>query len=235
MSTSALASEANTPVAPWWHTCLVLLILAATSVSGAHFHGLPRVPIAGMSPKVEAYVVTLAVEWLTVLLIWAGLRSRGLSVGDLVSGRWRKISAFLKDLGWAIAFLAVAVPCLTLVSHVLHANYDAKAMLPTTGVQLTLWLLLAATAGFCEELTFRGYLQRQFGAWTGSRVVGVAIQGLAFGLAHGYQGWRMMTLIMVFGWMFGALALWRRSLLPGMLAHCLQDSAGGLAGFFAHH
>jgi membrane protease YdiL (CAAX protease family) len=45
----------------------------------------------------------------------------------------------------------------------------------------------------------------------------------------------MMVVIAVFGWMFGALALWRRSLLPGMLAHGLQDGVSGAIGFFMHH
>ena len=233
MSVSATAADVTAPVAPWWHTVLILLLLGIGSATSAHFHGFPRFPIDGMPPKVASYVVTLGMEWLTVLLIWWGLRSRGLAIRDLVSGRWQKVSSFFKDLGWAIAFLLVALPCLQLVGYVLHANYSPKAILPSTVVELVLWLLLSATAGFAEELMFRGYLYRQFSGWTGSRLAGLGLQGLAFGLAHGYQGWRMMTLIMVFGWMFGALALWRRSLLPGMLAHWIQDSAGGLIGFFA--
>ena len=232
-ATATPASDATTPVAPWWNTVLILLLLAAGSAASAHFHGLPRFPIPGLRPRVAAYIVTLLMEWFTVLLIWWGLRIRGRSIFDLISGRWQKVSTFFKDLGWAVAFLVVAFPSLQLIARLLHANYDAKAILPATVPELILWLLLAATAGFCEELMFRGYLYRQFSGWTGNRIAGMALQGVAFGLAHGYQGWRMMTLIMIFGWMFGALALWRKSLLPGMLAHWLQDSGGGLLGFFS--
>lgn len=234
MASTATASDVSTPVAPWWHTALVLLILGATSAASAHFRNLPRVPVGGISPRMRGYITALAIEWLLVLVIWIALRRRGMRIRDLVSARWTKGIFFLRDLGLAVAFLVVATPSLQLLSRLLHANFNAGAMLPTSGVELMVWLLLAASAGFSEELTFRGYLNRQFSAWSGSQLLGVGLQGLAFGLAHGYQGWRMMTLITIFGWMFGALAVWRKSLAPGMLAHGIQDSAGGILGFLAH-
>jgi uncharacterized protein len=39
-----------------------------------------------------------------------------------------------------------------------------------------------------------------------------------------------MLLIAVYGTTFGLLAIWRRSLRPGMLAHFLQDAIGGILG-----
>jgi membrane protease YdiL (CAAX protease family) len=42
-----------------------------------------------------------------------------------------------------------------------------------------------------------------------------------------------MVAIMVHGWLLGMLAHWRKSLLPGMLAHGLQDSIGGIVAFFS--
>jgi len=90
-------------------------------------------------------------------------------------------------------------------------------------------LLLALTAGFCEEIVFRGYLQRQFSTFTGAPYAGVVVQGFIFGAAHGYQGVKYMLLIAVYGCMFGVLALLRRSLRPGIIAHFLQDGIVGLA------
>jgi hypothetical protein len=43
----------------------------------------------------------------------------------------------------------------------------------------------------------------------------------------------MILIIAVYGCMFGALALWRRSLRPGIIAHFLQDSISGI--FLARH
>ena len=63
-----------------------------------------------------------------------------------------------------------------------------------------------------------------------SRAAGLILQGIAFGLAHGYQGKAMLT-IMVQGWVLGLLAYWRRSLRAGMLSHGVQDSPGGIVAF----
>jgi membrane protease YdiL (CAAX protease family) len=54
--------------------------------------------------------------------------------------------------------------------------------------QLAAWGTLATTGGFFEELIFRGSLMQQFRAWTESIVWAVVIQGILFGLAHGFYG-----------------------------------------------
>jgi hypothetical protein len=42
-----------------------------------------------------------------------------------------------------------------------------------------------------------------------------------------------MLLISIYGICFGVFARWRRSLRPGMVAHALEDAAGGVLGFLA--
>jgi membrane protease YdiL (CAAX protease family) len=49
-----------------------------------------------------------------------------------------------------------------------------------------------------------------------------------FGTVHIYQGWKQTIVIAVFGAMFGTLAVNRRSLKPGMMAHSFQDAAVGI-------
>jgi membrane protease YdiL (CAAX protease family) len=71
---------------------------------------------------------------------------------------------------------------------------------------------------------------RQFRAWSGSWVVAVIAQSVAFGLAHGYY-LRAMVAIMTYGCLLGLLAHWRKSLRPGMIAHALQDVLGGVLGY----
>lgn len=88
---------------------------------------------------------------------------------------------------------------------------------------MSLWIVMALSAGFCEELIFRGYLQRQISDLTDSAVAAVLLQALLFGLAHGYQASRNMTLISVLGVLYGILAFFRKSLIPGMLAHAASD------------
>jgi membrane protease YdiL (CAAX protease family) len=47
---------------------------------------------------------------------------------------------------------------------------------------------------------------------------GLLLQALVFGAGHGYQGARLMLVITIYGCLFGWLAIWRRSLRPGMVA-----------------
>jgi membrane protease YdiL (CAAX protease family) len=222
------------PIAPWWHTVVVLAPIAIGSVASAYQHGLPDANLPGVSHRLSSYVTVLVEEWLGVLLVWLALRRRGLAVGTLVSGHWQTPRAFFKDLGLAIGFMIVVVPLVGALAYLLGAsNNTALANIPPKAAfELVVFLALAASAGFAEELVFRGYLTQQFSAWTGSYATAVILQGIVFGLAHGFYG-KAMLAVMLQGWLLGLLANWRKSLRPGMLAHGLQDSIGGIVAFFS--
>jgi len=224
------------PIGPWWQTVLILVPIAVTSVASWCQHGFANLHLPGMSSRLSGYTTVLAMEWLIVLLIWLALRHRGCSARDLISGRWPTLAAFFKDLGIALGFMAVVIPVVGLLVHFIGggAAQDAgvRAITPTTPFELLVFLVLAVSASFSEELLFRGYLTQQFFAWTGSHFFAVIAQGALFGLAHGYYG-RAMLAIMVQGCLLGLLAHWRESLRPGLLAHVLQDVLGGTIAFFA--
>ena len=88
---------------------------------------------------------------------------------------------------------------------------------------------MSVTAGFCEELVYRGYLQKQFLALTGNVAVAVLAQGVLFGVGHWYQGIKMVIIITLLGVLFGVFTYRRKSLRPGMIAHALGDVANLLA------
>jgi CAAX protease family protein len=231
---TAVADNRKHPIAPWWHTVLVLAPIAIASVASAFQRGLPNANLPGMSHRLSSYFTVLVEEWFGVFLIWLAIRRRGLAMSSLVSGRWRTFSAFFKDLGLAIGFLVVVVPLVGVLAYFLGAgtNNAVANVPPKTVVELLVFLTLNASAGFGEELVFRGYLTQQFSAWTRSGAIAVVLQGIVFGLAHGFYG-KAMLAIMLQGWLLGLLAYWRKSLRPGMLAHWLQDSIGGIVAFFS--
>jgi membrane protease YdiL (CAAX protease family) len=105
------------------------------------------------------------------------------------------------------------------------------ALAPHTYLEAGLFVLLSVCAGLCEEIIFRGYLQSQFRAMGRSAIIGIVAAAAIFGLAHGYQGGRMMIVIGVYGMFFGILAHFRKSLRPGMMAHAFQDSLSGIVLF----
>jgi len=218
-------------VAPVWHTTVVVLFLLGLSFVGAHlklhtgFGGHGRTP---------SYLIVIVVEWATLAFVWWGLSRRGVRMSDLVGGSWARPVHFLRDLGIGVAFILIFGGAVQALAHLLKAapTQAMLTMLPQTRLEMIVWIVMSMTAGFCEEVTFRGYLQRQFSALTHTLAGGIVLQSVVFGLGHGYQGWKLMSLIALYGAFFGLLAHWRESLRPGMLGHALQDTAGGLLARF---
>lgn len=218
----------HSAVAPAWHTAVVLCILLGFSLMGGITGNLPGI---GAKGRAGGYLVVMAMEWSVVVFIRLGLGQRGLSVSDLIGGSWTSPLAVLRDLGIAVVYvLLCGFGLVNGLGYLLKAVPAAGMtnLLPRTGMESILYLLLALTAGSCEEFIFRGYLARQFSALTQSRGGGIVLQGIVFGAAHGYQGWKFMVIIAVYGSLFGMLAQWRRSLRPGMVGHFLQDGVGGI-------
>jgi membrane protease YdiL (CAAX protease family) len=107
-----------------------------------------------------------------------------------------------------------------------HAT-SIQTLLPQRTVEILLWMGVSISAGICEELVFRGHFQRQFHAYTHSRWIALFLQAVLFGVSHGYQGAAACAKITILGALYGSLALWRKSLRPGMMAHAWSDILSG--------
>jgi hypothetical protein len=194
---------------------------------------------AAVNPhRVRSYVLTIFFEWLLFVFVVVGVRRSGASVLLVLGDHWHSARQVLRDIGIAAAFWLVSAGILFILGRLLRVAALARNMdfiLPHGGAELTLWIALSVTAGICEETIFRGYLQRQFIALTKSAPAGILLSAAAFGVAHVYQGFRMVILIGVFGAMFGILAYWRGSVRPGMIVHAWQDSLGGVVNALMRH
>jgi membrane protease YdiL (CAAX protease family) len=219
----------NYAVAPAWHTVLLVLIMLGLSGVSAYSQGLPS--IGNTRNQIARYVTAIVMEWLILGFIWFGLRLRKQRMRVLLGENWGGARQILRDLGIGALFLIASNLILSLISHLLKAAPNAAiiGLLPHTPAEIAVFSLLTVTAGICEEMIFRGYLQRQFSVFFRSAAVGVVLQGIMFGASHGYQGPKFMLIIVVYGVLFGLLAQSRRSLRPGMIAHFLQDLTIGIA------
>ena len=217
-------------LAPLWHTAVVLFVLIGASLGGSRgVHPLVR------HSKIPQYLWTMTWEWALTGFVYLGIRKR-MKLRDLIGGRWDNAEEVLVDVLIACGFWLAAVAVLGLGGKLMHLDEAGKFdslrrqlgfLIPGTILELLVWLCLSVTAGICEEIIFRGYLQRQFAGITGSMLAGVLLSAAVFGAAHGYEGGPRMLLIGVFGLMFGLLAWWRKSLRPGMIAHAWHDAISG--------
>ena len=230
-------------LAPWWHTALLVLLIIGLSLAGVR-----QLRSIGDKPLhlVANYSLSIAYEWILAGLVLWGLHLRGTPLRQLFGERRMGARGWLEDIGAALVYWAGAISVLAVLGNVLmkvsgsHIDPQkissvTQKLAPTTPLEMLLFLMLSLSAGFCEELIFRGYLQQQF-ARMGHRLwLGIALSALVFGGAHGYEGIAGVLLITAYGAMFGILAWWRRGLRTGMIAHAWHDSLSGIALVLMRH
>jgi uncharacterized protein len=179
--------------------------------------------------RIPLYLSLIAIELIFVWFVTIGIRAHGFKLLDLLGRRWRTAFDVLTDLLLAIAtagLLRVAGPIL----YSLLGRWASNTgfLLPATLSESMVWIVVSAAAGVCEELVFRGYLQRQLWTLTRSLPVALLLQAVIFGAGHIYQGWKPAVVTAIYAVIFGLVAAWRRSIIPGAIAHAVIDVLGGL-------
>ena len=234
-STRSAAPARRSFIAPLWHTFSILLIYGYFSFKDAQ-----HAQNAGSSQAVvthaaiiRGYLLSIFYEWGMASWAWGGVRFKDGHLRELTGGRWTSWRSLATDVAIAVPFWGVW----ELTAWLVHLAVD-RVQTPTTPyhspsglVEVFLWILLSVSAGICEEIVFRGYLQQQFRAATRSVAVAVILQGLAFGLVHAYQGWKQVMVIAPLGILYGALVAWRRNLRASMIAHAWSDLFEGWLRF----
>lgn len=100
----------------------------------------------------------------------------------------------------------------------------AVALRPATAAERFVWVsAMAPTAGFCEEVIFRGMLLLVLFQLGADAVIAVALSSLAFALGHAVYGLTWTVGTMVLGVVSAAAVLWCGSLWPAIIAHTLYD------------
>ncbi len=217
-------------IASWLHFAGFLLFMAGTAAlgfraQGAATGGAAPGQLASHGNAIYVYLVAGLMDWALLYYCWAGVHHYGGNLATLSGGRWLSWKALAVDVAIAVPFWvlweAVAYAC-----HRMVGASSAKSvgdLLPRSLLEILIWIALSITAGVCEELAFRGYLQRQFHAMSGNVVMAVMAQALVFGVAHAYQGWKAVIVISVLGALYGALVAWRRNVRASVLAHAWGD------------
>ena len=134
----------------------------------------------------------------------------------------------LSDLGDGVVLFLVVVLASIVFGLLLHTG-DVHSQLAVAR-QLHAWWegpLIAVTAGFAEEITFRGYLLAGLRRmWPGATWLAVLLSSLGFAMAH--VAWGLQPLQFVFyvalGVALAAGVLRTRSVWPAIVAHVGWDA-----------
>jgi len=235
---SAVEQASPQPIASRKHLAGFLLIGAAIVVLGVLAQ---RAPAGGASPgqlgshgqAIHIYLTAILMDWALLYYCWAGVHRAGGGLGTLSGGRWTSGKSLAIDLAVVLPFWAIWEGAAYGVHWLLGASTakTVDSLLPQSVLEIVLWIATSLTAGICEEMAFRGYLQRQLHAVAGGIVMAVLGQGIVFGLFHAYQGWKNVIVISVLGVLYGALAVWRRNLRANIITHAWADVWNGWLKF----
>ena len=230
------SDQSRGPVASYRHSLGFLGIVALTMLAG--FFAQHQATAGGgitsdRSGMIPLYLSAIVMNGLLVYFVWGGVRHHGGNLFDLIGGRWASWRDLGRDLAIAAPFWLVLKAAAWGMAWLLGQDHakTVDVLLPHGVLEVSLWIAVSAMAGFGEELVFRGYVQRQALALSGSTLIAVIGQGVLFGVMHAYQGWKAVVVISGMGMLFGWLAVWRRNLRVGMLAHGWQDL---WAGWLSH-
>lgn len=96
-----------------------------------------------------------------------------------------------------------------------------------TRAERGLWVLVSLSAGFWEEIVYRGVLCTLLARLTGSVPLAVALALLIFALGHLHRGWGAVPRVALVGLVLHAFVFLTGALYVSMAVHFLYDVAAG--------
>ena len=206
-----------------------------------HLIGWPRLRAAIASglpqARIRGYGIVLAEEWLVAIAILV----RWATTGRPWAALW-----LVRPTPWGLAVASVltAVTAWLLLAQgrtVARLSSERRLAagrrlgtigdsLPHTPREHRWFMALSITAGFCEELLYRGFV-----VWALIPTLGLygaaAASVMIFGIGHAYQGRAGTVRATITGAVLAALALVAHSVIPGMVLHAMIDLGGGYTAY----
>jgi membrane protease YdiL (CAAX protease family) len=170
-------------------------------------------------------ITTILFQWTIFAVNYGSIFSERTGLAGVGVGRVR-----LVDFAWTAAFLLASGAILAGLSWLLaqlglEVPGEVGLLIPTTAFGKVVWVAVSFTAGFCEEVGYRGYLMTRLRLIfkTQSWTIPTIISSVAFGVCHWYQDIAGLILITVYGFLFAFLYIRTGRLWPCILAHALWD------------
>ena len=222
-------STASSPIAlPRWQVLLLLvgfpalyLVNSFTPWSMGLFVDHDR------SYYLPFWTSVAVLHWTSFVLALVFIRRAGGRLSDigfkLRSSGAVAVTGFIVAAGVALILIRQTWPAST-------APYsDWQVLYPSTITERLFWIFICVTAGFCEELVYRGYgirvLQlRGFRTWQA-----VVLATTSFVFIHGLAGVFLFPCYFMAGLLLAMILLWRKSLTAGICIHAAFDLMALLA------
>lgn len=189
--------------------------------------------------KKQVYYSNSIFQWIWVLgvgLVW-WFYGRSVDLLGFQKGNWEILSIFLLisslllylfDVWWALRNKEK-------IEKTKQKWLRDIPILPVNSVEFKHFLVVAFTAGVCEEIIFRGFFINYFLAINEDNLMGkwlaTFIPAFLFAFGHIYQGNKAVAKTMIMAMLFGWIFLLTKSILLLILLHFLVDVIGGYLAY----
>ena len=220
-----------------WDFWLIFLVLGALLPwrGYARMRQFMALPEVTGRDRVKLYLATILFQWiLTLVVAWRAF-ARGLTLEDVAISGERSASVFVVAVVGAVVIAAGHWANVRRMSRSDHPNLArlralGSRLFPRTPLETTLFVLLAATAGICEEFLFRGFVMGALIRPGLATWLVVVLSSAMFGIAHVYQGKGGSVGTGILGLLFAVVRITYHSLFPAVVWHAVLDIVAGIAG-----
>ncbi len=196
----------------------IALVLPAILAAGGPGE-LP--PDTGATPSIlinEAAIWSLTLAVLGVVLFWERLPLISIGLGR---PSWQALGQGAA-ITVGLILLATVAGALVQMSGLPVQDEGQSALV--MGMPVWLQFFVVLSAGFTEEVLFRGYAIERVSELTGSRWLGAIVPIFVFGAVHGpFWGLGHAVVAGMTGFWLTLVYLWRRNLWTNIAAHALLD------------
>jgi len=190
------------------------------------------------SRKLRTYAYIILSEWAFVItLLWLS-HKHGLSISDLGENLGNMNSTVITTIVLLAIFAIMVFFNVRQLRKMKLEKLETelgplKMFLPSNKPEFIAFILIAFTAGICEELLYRGWLQNLLVYGTGSVWIGLVVGAIIFGFGHAYQGKMGIVQTGIYGLILGGVFIFTKSLVAGQVLHVIVDAVNGMVGGYA--
>src|ERR1700685_3723523 len=219
-----------------WDFALSLLLLgiAVPLLGRRRVRQLMQIPSTTKMDRISLYASTLAFQWIAAgVILWRtnAHQIRASQLGLAVPNPALAISATVVLAALILLNQILGLRRLSAQPEKIHGILPQLALklFPQDNVERLAFFALVTTVALCEELIYRGFVQRAFQDWPeGSVIVAVICSAVFFSFAHLYQGRRGLISTLTIGLLFSTIRAWTGTLLPCIVAHFVADITVGM-------